>query len=183
MFDDIKVSQLTMFFAHKEGGSIEYLKLMKLLYLADRRAMKLYDYPLSDDSAVSMDKGPVLSNTYDLITGQTQSHYWVEHIDGLPDYQVGLKQSFNLDDLDELSAVDIEVLEAIWNEFGHMSKWQLVDHTHDNCPEWQDPQGTSYPISPSSIYQALGNSPDDVDRLNRQYFDRKQLKELHSNYQ
>jgi hypothetical protein len=62
------------------------------------------------------------------------------------------------DNLDELSDADVEVLDAIWDQFGHMDQWELVDWTHDphNIPEWEDPQGSSQPIPLRRIMEALG---------------------------
>ena len=50
------------------------------------------------------------------------------------------------------------VLAAIWAKFGHMTKYQIRDYTHDsrNCPEWRDPKGSSYPIHYKTIFEALG---------------------------
>jgi len=48
---------------------MNYLKLMKLLYLADRESMRRNGRPISGDRYVSMDHGPVLSQTLNLING------------------------------------------------------------------------------------------------------------------
>lgn len=52
--------------AHRMGR----LRLLKLLYIADREALTERARPITGDSPVAMDNGPVLSNTYDLIKGQ-----------------------------------------------------------------------------------------------------------------
>jgi len=69
MFAARKVGQMAAYFADRQGGKINILKLMKLLYLADRESMARHDEPISFDRFVSMDQGPVLSRTYDLING------------------------------------------------------------------------------------------------------------------
>ena len=38
-FNERKAAQMAAFFLHQGGGKLEVLKLMKLLYLADRQAM------------------------------------------------------------------------------------------------------------------------------------------------
>ncbi len=50
--------------------SLKYLGLLKMLYIADRLALKTMDQPITGDRYVSMDYGPVLSGVYDLIKGQ-----------------------------------------------------------------------------------------------------------------
>ena len=46
---------------------MEYIKLIKLMYLVDRAALNERGWPISTDVYVSMAHGPVLSRTYDLI--------------------------------------------------------------------------------------------------------------------
>ena len=41
-----KAAQVAAFFAIKEGGAINVLKLAKLLYLSDREHLSQYDFPI-----------------------------------------------------------------------------------------------------------------------------------------
>ena len=50
---------------------MSYMKLIKLLYLADREALLRWGRPITFDAYVSMDRGPVLSSVLDLINGGT----------------------------------------------------------------------------------------------------------------
>ena len=65
MFREEKVAQMAAYLLQKRGGRMAYIKLMKLLYLADREYMISYGDSMSGDRAVSMKNGPVLSQTYD----------------------------------------------------------------------------------------------------------------------
>src|SRR6476646_8800293 len=49
---------------------INYLKLLKLLYMADRIALQRIEQSISGDQYCSMDFGPVLSRVYDAIKGK-----------------------------------------------------------------------------------------------------------------
>jgi uncharacterized phage-associated protein len=80
-----------------------------------------------------------------------------------------------MDDLDELSEADLEILDLIWQRFGGMTRWQLVDFTHEHLPEWVDPNRSSRPIDPRAVFAALGRSEEQADRLTRSLFERKQL--------
>jgi len=53
-----KAAQVGAYFAFQQGGSINLMKLVKLVYLANRNAMAKYDYPIFDDHMVSMPHGP-----------------------------------------------------------------------------------------------------------------------------
>jgi hypothetical protein len=37
-----------------------------------------------------------------------------------------------------------------------MSQFEIRDFTHQNCPEWEDPQGSSEPIPVERIFKFLG---------------------------
>ena len=69
MFNERKVAQMAAFFLQQAGGTLNILKLMKLLYLSEREAMNRYGEPLSYDAMVSMPHGPVLSMTYECMNG------------------------------------------------------------------------------------------------------------------
>jgi len=159
MFRDRKVAQIAAFFLSKVAESrMPLLKLMKLLYLADREAIREYGEPMSNDCAVAMPHGPVLSMTLDLVNGFTQSspRGWSSYISDREDNDVALARPVDDSELDELSPAECDILERIWKEYGGMSKWALRDWTHNNCPEWQDPQGSSHPISVARIASAVG---------------------------
>ncbi|MEE3701578.1 type II toxin-antitoxin system antitoxin SocA domain-containing protein, partial [Mannheimia haemolytica] len=49
MFDELKIAQATAYLLHKAGGTMEHIKVMKLLYLADRLSWQRYGYSISND--------------------------------------------------------------------------------------------------------------------------------------
>lgn len=156
-FNKRKAAQVAAFFAKQEGNDINVLKLTKLIYLADREHMEKFDYPITGDELVSMPHGPVNSLTSDLINGcQSNRNGWDEFIADRAGYNVGLAKAITLDDLDELSDAEIATLQEVWAKFGHMSKYEIRDWTHDNCLEWEDPNGSSNPIPYERVFKCLG---------------------------
>lgn len=86
-----KAAQVTAYFAIREGGSINVLKLAKLLYLADRLCLEKYDLPILFDRFVSMDHGPVTSATLSYIDGmQDDRGNWDAFISGRANYMVAI---------------------------------------------------------------------------------------------
>lgn len=159
MFTARKVAQMTAVFAEKQGGAINILKLIKLLYLSDRESLNQHGMPISFDHPMSMDKGPMLSKTLDLINGfvgGSDAAKWEEWISYRDNYNVSVTRQFTREDLDELSDIDLDVLLATWHRFGKLDQWELVEYTHKYCTEWKDPQGSSYPIKDSEILIAMG---------------------------
>src|SRR6266852_2860195 len=49
---------------------MNYMRLLKLLYIANREAIKETGRPITGGPAVAMERGPVLEEVYDLIRGQ-----------------------------------------------------------------------------------------------------------------
>lgn len=156
-FNERKAAQIAAFFALKEQGQINVLKLVKLIYLTDRKFMADYDRSILNDRLVSMDHGPVNSLTYSYISGTAESDNWKSFIADGAKHMVALTNAkITTDSLDELSEVEVETLEAIWKEFGHMDRFEIRDYTHENCPEWEDPHGSSTPIRYAQLFKFLG---------------------------
>jgi len=158
MFKERKTAQMAAYLLRARGGWMSHLKLMKLLYLADREAMRRYGMPMSGDRFVSMPHGPVLSLTLSLMDGNIPSSPggWEDWISDKENHELSLRHSVSDAELDELSQADREILEHIWGAFGRMSRWDLRDYTHQHCPEWKDPNGSSVPIGYDEVFHALG---------------------------
>lgn len=153
-----KAAQVAAFFAIRQGGSINVLKLAKLLYIGDREHLSRYDMPILFDAFVSMDHGPVTSTTLDYVNGyQEDRANWDAFVADRAGYNVGIAtDKLAVDDLDELSDAEIDTLEAVWAKFGGMDRYAVRDWTHNNCGEWEDPKGSSAPIPYERVLKFLG---------------------------
>lgn len=170
LFNEKRTAQAAAFLLHRAGGRLPLLKLMKLLYLSERESLKTYGEPITGDKLVSMPHGPVLSLTYDYMNGAARSvdGGWSTWVDDRAGHDLALKDPSMIrtpeDDLLELSDGDLDVLGSVWEKFGHMSKFALVEYTHgDACPEWIDPQGSSAAIPLDRLFSALGFSQQGID--------------------
>ena len=146
------------------GGTMAYMKLLKMLYPADRKALLEHGRPITYDRFVSMDHGPVLSQTYDLIVAEEapEGHsYWRQYISEPSNYEVSLvKDAPN----GALSRAQEGILESVFAEFGSMNRWKLVEFCH-TLPEWVDPKGSSIPIALSDVLRAGGLEIEDVEAV------------------
>ncbi|WP_282167106.1 Panacea domain-containing protein [Shewanella japonica] len=176
MFSEERVTQMAAYFLIESGRRIAYIKLLKLLYLAERKALAKWGSSMSGDRFVSMPHGPVLSQTYDLIRGhQSEPSYWQTCIKDEENYEVSLEQTITVDDLDELSRSELRILGEVFAEFGHMSRFEIVNYTHDHCEEWADPNGSSFPIKPESILRAVGKDESQISQLLAKFREDSQL--------
>lgn len=157
-FDTRKAANVAAFFIAKSGGTIAVLKLTKLMYLSDRKSMEDRDFPITNDLYVSMKFGPVNSYTYDYIKGNAceRVEQWAEFIGARSVNTLSLAQDIDIDvDLDELSRGDLKILEAIWDKWKDIDRFDLAQWTHENCPEWKDPGNSAIPIDYSSIFKEM----------------------------
>jgi len=164
MFSEIKVTQMASYLLSKQDTAMEYIKLLKLLYLAERKAMAKWGDSMSGDHFVSMPHGPVLSGTYDLIKSNG-AEGWNSYIKDEADCMVSLRKKMTSDNLDELCPAELKILDNIFLEFGAMPWREIVDYTHNHCREWEDPKGSSYPISNFDIYLAMDKTANEANEL------------------
>ena len=152
-----KTTQAACYLLRAHEGSMSYMKLIKLLYLADRSALLRYGRPITYDNYYSLDRGPILSRTLGLITEGPMNgvgDYWDRFISKPMGYKVFI--SGNDCPLDDLSEAECEILHRVYSKLGHMNKWHLVDYLHANLPEWEDPHGSSLPITWDDIFFEIG---------------------------
>ena len=160
VFHERKAAQSAARLLRRHGGEMEYFKLIKLLYLADRRVLIETGLPITGDRMVSMDHGPVLSRVYDLIKGERTG-------DGSWRAYVGSPQGYNVcwtgrEGDEELSEGEREVLDGVYDEFGSLHRWHLRDATH-KLREWRNPGKSSLPIDPREILKSAGLSDLDLE--------------------
>ncbi len=164
VFDERKAAQAAAHLLHRHGGAMPYIKLIKLLYLADRRAFVETGHPITGDRLVSMKNGPVLSHILDLIrqTAGRGPSVWHEYVSDPDAHAVMAVCPVELDEADdELSEYERALLDAVFQEFGRTDEWDLVDYTH-TLPEWTDPKGSSAAIDPSIILKSEGFTKKEV---------------------
>lgn len=160
-YSEAKATAVASFFLEQAGGELEDLKLMKLMYLAEREAIRLRNVGITGDKFYSMKNGPILSNTLNRLNPQDGSFHlgvWREHVSVPSQWMVRLDKRF--DHTRELSRREVNILTAIWNEFGEWTKWQLVDYVHE-FGEWRDPGDSRLPIAFQDILAGLGLPPEE----------------------
>ena len=164
-FNERKAAQAAAYLLARNNGRLNYMKLIKLLYLADRKALLEHGKPITGDRMVSMPKGPVLSGILTLINwGQRREEpcIWLEYISPPRQYEVELADPNPK--FDRLSERERRILDQVFERYGRIDKWSLVEITHE-LPEWRDPRGSSIPIDPADILRAEGFSEEAIRRV------------------
>jgi len=135
---------------------MSYLRLLKLLYIADRESLRESGRPIVGTRSVAMDFGPVLSEVLDLVNGQhADEAVWSEFIrkDG---YAVALEKDPGVL---SLSRHEIARLTKTAEEYRNINDWEIVEQTHA-FEEWQKniTPGTSTTIPLEDIVKAVGRA-------------------------
>ncbi len=122
-YDPQKAKHATLFLLHRHGGAMGRMKLLKLVFFADRQHLAEHGRPIVGGTYVAMPHGPVPSELYDEIKTVRRSSDWLA-IDGV---KVVATQR---PDEDELSESDLEAIAFIDREFGRYDTFSLRNLTH-----------------------------------------------------
>lgn len=160
-----KMIQIVNYILKKYDGKLNYTKLIKLLYLADRKSFSEIDSSITGDAYYSLDNGPILSGLYDLIIGNgygNDQSLWNARFS---------KSGYDLVVLSDnipsglLSEFDKEILDSIDKEYHAYTYGNLIEYTHTSCPEWENPHGTSKKIELEKILECLGRTEDEINEI------------------
>ena len=177
-YSEKKAAQAAAFFIRKSGGTIDVLKLVKLMYLSERESLSKYGEPLTGDGLYSMDHGPILSITLNHINDliDSEDDGWDSWISDRENHKLGLvKEDTSIEDLTFLSDADVKILDAVWSEHGHLSKYEIRDLTHKICSEWEDPKGSSNPIPYSRLLKCVGYDPEVATEIEERIIQQRNL--------
>lgn len=163
-FNEKRATQTAARFLQKAGGTMNYMVLIKFLYLADRESLIRWGSPISGDTYFSMRYGPVLSKTHDLITEMSspeEDSFWLRHIRRVENDV----QLFTNPGDEELSEADEALLEEIFQKYDvyRSDPFGFVRYLHTILPEWkQVEKGGRAPIEYHDILVAGKKSVEEI---------------------
>jgi uncharacterized phage-associated protein len=158
-YDREKAGELAARLVKLAGGSMPLVKLLKLMYLADRNSLIDTGSPITGDAIVAMDMGPVLSRTYNHLKPPADLPF-VTRSEGGP---VTLTDA--LPENGRLSDYEVDLVGRVFGKFGGKSGQQLSAILHANAPEWASPDGSSRSIDPAEILRAAGKSEEEIEAI------------------
>jgi len=173
-FDPNRVTQAAAFLVNCSGSKrMQYLKLLKLLYFADRESLREKGYPITGDEAYAMDYGPVLTRVYDYIKCEIRAGagVWSRCFRTIG-YDIELVSDPGTG---ELSKYDRRILATIHETYKDRDGFDVSRLSHD-FPEWTEMykgENTSTPIPVDRTLAALGieiqNLQEQIEK-ERSYF-------------
>lgn len=160
-----KAVQIAALLLQKEGGLMNYTKLIKLMYRVEQQSLIRWGTPATYDQCYSLPNGPILSHTLDCINGTTYaediSREWNRYIQKSGKYDVCLVANPGFD---SLSRAEIKLIDEIYAELGDKNYQDLIEWSHqpENVPEWEDPNGSRLPILLHTILEKAGYSKEEA---------------------
>ena len=167
-FNEVKATQAAGRFLELAGGTLNYMVLIKLLYMLDRTAMSKWGRRVTFDEYYSMKNGPVLSEVHDLITEQPQQNsYWSQHISAPSAYSVSLTSTTGDDTLSE---AEEELISSVFAEYKPylLNPFDLVELLHKTLPEWTEIKSGRVPLPHRDILKATLGSDAEVDAIEQE---------------
>jgi uncharacterized phage-associated protein len=151
---DKTIQAIGVLFRAEAVHCMNYMRLLKLLYIADRESMREVGRPITGGAVMAMERGPVLEEVYDLIRGQhREMPLWAEFL---------RKQHYTLElcrdpDVGKLSRYEIAKLQEIAKTHEDDDEWALSQLTH-NFEEWKknNPGTSCRPIPLLDVLEAVG---------------------------
>lgn len=119
---DRKSKEILTYFTNKEGGKINRMKAMKLIWLSNRLHLREYGRPITNEQYFAMKNGVVPSRILDLSREKNKDGH---------DVIIGEAANTLV-----FSKSDIKIMEIIYAAFGDKTQFELSDLSH-LYPEWK----------------------------------------------
>ena len=182
-FDEKKATQAAAYILSVNDNKLDYMKLIKLLYLSDREAIAKWRGSITTDRYSSLPKGPITSQIYALIKADSCSpdDIWHTFIHRNDDYTVSLEGTPGFD---ELSPREMRAMKEINDRFKNVHVIKIFEYTH-TLPEWKDPDGSSVSlpiedilaavVAPAELSDAIEEMNESAEVQKRQYLMRDRI--------
>ncbi len=146
VFNETKAAEAASYLLTLSGGTMPYMKLLKLLYIADRTYILNYHASITTDFYYCLPKGPVATAIYDCIRNPEDypsDSPWNSSIaTDKSNYSVILKKPFIAT---WVSTEELDVLNGVYDKYKDEDQFSLSELTH-SFPEWKDPEGSRIPL-------------------------------------
>ncbi len=130
----------TIHYMLKRIKKADKIKIVKLIYLADKYHLIRYGRTITNDDYYAMEHGPVGATVKDVLSfdsfnTSTKAFKYASSLIEKTDKNNFRAKPETRYVFDMLSDTDKEALDFVINKFGKMRQWELRDYTH-KYPEW-----------------------------------------------
>ena len=149
----------------RDYGPMERLRLLKILYVANRRKLAETGIPLLGGRLSALDHGPLHSEVYDAIKGHGDDAAWNAAFENVGQ-RVRQRDGVAVP-RDRLSPYEVDLLNEVRDWAEGFSVWDLSDYTHEFA-EWQanrPPAKSSRPIHVEELLEAVGMTAEEAEGI------------------
>ncbi len=158
-YKPVKARQLAAGFLRlTPNHSMNYTKLLRLMYMADRERLLETGSTITGDRFFSLPYGPVLANVLDCIRGQVRDQDWLEHF---RKHENDIRMFIDPGDA-ELCRLDAEIIAALFHNFQNLDWQAMIEYCRKNLPEWRESASCNHPIEYRDILILAGKSGDEI---------------------
>src|SRR5487761_1401852 len=169
-FDSEKSLQAVAFLLRGEPAHrMNHMRLLKVLYIAEREALRESSQPITGSRVVAMKRGPVLDDVFRLIRGQhLATPRWAECV-RIDNYHL---EMFHDPGVGRLSRFVTEKLEEVARRYQANDECDMVEIARQ-LPEWRrnDPGDGCRDIPLEHILEAVGRGADFAKIVERAQMD------------
>jgi hypothetical protein len=161
-FDEEKATEVAGCFLRLAKSRMNIMKLVKLVYLLDREAIRRRGLPVVGGAYFSMRNGPVTSELLDLINAGSlwnTDKIWERFISDRKNHEVALRANPGKEHLSEF---ELDLIAELFHEFAKADQWDLSRWCHEHCDEWVPLEEGAQPISIVELAKEVGREPDEV---------------------
>jgi hypothetical protein len=157
-----KLTQATARLIERSGGPVDYLRLSKLIYLADRESILKRGIPIVGGNYFSMRKGPIISEFMNAV-GRRDAPGWAETISARYGNEIRLE---GVPSYSALSESELSILDLTVAQHAQQTTDELVAWCHDNCPEYEEVNPAERkPIKVESILKSCHKSAKAIQKV------------------
>jgi len=191
-----KITQILNYIAEKQGGKVDYMKALKLLYLADRLHLRKYGRLITDDRLIAMTHGTLGSQAKDIaVKSDFLPHVVYQYVDDKlkrdsKEYTIAV----NNKERDQISETDFECVDKVLSVVGNKKPFDLVKIVHE-LPEWKrwqyvleeekeksvvdlDLSDLFKPVNDEILGKIYSQSPEELDLSHSFFSDSLEQKEI-----
>lgn len=175
-FREQKATEAASILIQLNGGTINHMALIKLLYFIDREAFSRWERPVTYDIYKSLPHGPIVDTIYNLVKKKEKSVFWSQYIHPIKSkYEVMLTGA--PPKIRKLSRAEVDLIGEIYSKYGRLGPFELEKISH-TFPEWQDPHGSSLPLDLKDLLTALNYDSENILRVESEIMEEQKIDEI-----
>lgn len=163
-FDERKALNVILYVAERLKRR-DFHKIFKILYFADRECLNQYGVPITGDTYIAMEAGPVPTKIYDMFKIVRGDSYMqdTKHLGAYFSVSnwmfISPLQKANVEDI---SPAEKAIVDAVIERYGELSYDEIKEKSHDVA--WRS-TARDYPISFEAIAMEAGMDKEEIPYL------------------